>query len=232
MNKLPELRTNLVTQKVGDELLVYDRSSQVCHQLNGPATQLFELCRQKATYDAAIAVLGSSELVQLGLKDLEELLVDELPSLNRRQILKRLAVAPAALPIVMSLLTPEAAMAGSIGCANCIGTSNSCPACPAAVGPGGPCTVCQGTLRNCASLECCCLQQITAQVGQTTCAGDIGAGGGGISVCANIAMPLPLSVNQDCAVARANLGVGGTFEDCDGNFIAVAGNQYYCCQNC
>jgi coenzyme PQQ synthesis protein D (PqqD) len=128
----PESRKEqLLTQRVGDELVIYDERTHEAHRLNRTAAQVWEgadgarsvtdLARDLRTALVAdgvepIAPEDSEALVRLALDDLNQagLLVKGLPKISepmsRRQML---VVAAALVPVVASILAPTPAMAQS-----------------------------------------------------------------------------------------------------------------------
>ena len=128
----PESRKEqLLTQRVGDELVIYDERTHEAHRLNRTAAQVWEgadgarsvteLARdlRTALVSDGLEPIGpddSEALVRLALDDLNRagLLVEGLPKISepmsRRQML---VVAAALVPVVASILAPTPAMAQS-----------------------------------------------------------------------------------------------------------------------
>ena len=124
-------KEQLLTQRVGDELVVYDERTHEAHRLNRTAAEVWEHADGARTVpelasslreslaaegNAAVGDQESEELVRLALEDLGRagLLVRGLPSINepmsRRQML---VVAAALVPVVASIVAPTPAMAQS-----------------------------------------------------------------------------------------------------------------------
>ena len=126
----------ILTQRVGEELVIYDERTHDAHRLNGTAAQVWEMAdgvrtvpelatalrTNLATGDHATLETEESEtLVRLALEELDRagLLVQAIPpiaiapineSMTRRQML---VVAAALLPVVASIVAPTPAMAQS-----------------------------------------------------------------------------------------------------------------------
>ena len=140
-SKGPERREGLIVQKVGDEVLVYDKASHRAHSLNRPAALVFEQLDGKTDL-AGVARRVGKELGQSHQDDIVANAVNELAAadllrpgapLPRRSMLK--GVAAALLPVVVSIAVPSAAAAGSCG------------------GYGDPCAY-YGDSSCCTGLEC------------------------------------------------------------------------------
>jgi hypothetical protein len=117
--KGPERRDDLIVQKVGDEVIVYDKASHRAHSLNRPAALVFEQLDGKTDL-AGVArrvgkVLGEPHRDDIVAKAVNELAAADLlqpgVALPRRSMLKSLAVG--LLPVVVSIAVPPAAAAGS-----------------------------------------------------------------------------------------------------------------------
>ncbi|MBV9851282.1 MAG: PqqD family protein [Armatimonadetes bacterium] len=125
----PEARQDqLLVQKVGDELVVYDQQHHRVHRLNKTAALVWRHCDGRTGVAELAALLQSEsglpadeEVVRLALARLAKtrLLRDECPeakSITRRQVIRRLGLAGAMtllLPVVTSIIAPTPAMAGS-----------------------------------------------------------------------------------------------------------------------
>lgn len=124
-------KQQILTQRVGEELVIYDERTHDAHRLNGTAAQVWEMADGVRTVPelatalrtnlatgghAAIEAEESETLVRLALEDLDRagLLVRAIPpiteSMTRRQML---VVAAALLPVVASIVAPTPAMAQS-----------------------------------------------------------------------------------------------------------------------
>jgi hypothetical protein len=128
---LPRARqTDLLTNALGDELLVYDMQRDRAHCLNRQAALIWQRCDGHTTVAALARELQTPEaeaIIGLALDQLRKrhLLEPATPAdsraaagarLTRRALVRRLGVGAAlALPVITSLLAPTAAMAGSAG---------------------------------------------------------------------------------------------------------------------
>ena len=140
-NKLkPEARKKgLVVQELAGELLVYDRDNNKAHCLNSTAAFVWKYCDGKTTISQiAGAVEGNvnepvnDDLVWLGIEQLNKSNLLRVPAkfsgypsgLSRREVMKRIGlVAAVALPVVTSIVAPNAAHA-----ANCRPSGAACTA--------------------------------------------------------------------------------------------------------
>lgn len=155
-SQLPLARKeDLVVQNLPDEMLVYDCKTHKAFCLNKTSASVWNYCDGK-TDVAEIALLMekefgstiSKDLVWLSISQLsqENLLAEkmELPSamqgINRREVVRRTAIAAAiALPIISSITAPSAANAQSAAATCNQGTAFTTPAgtaCPAGCGAG------------------------------------------------------------------------------------------------
>ena len=141
-------KIDLVTREMPDEVLVYDLKTHQAHCLNQTAAIVWKYCNGKnsVTDIAELLALETSTAIdeaatwlaieRLGKANLLEVRVTPpagSPRLSRRETVKRLGLGFAlAVPVVMSVVAPAAAAAGST--------------CPPANG-----TVCITTLANCVS---------------------------------------------------------------------------------
>lgn len=229
---LPKRHRSLV-QALGQETLVYLRSSGTAHLLNGPAARVYQACDGETPVEDVAAELGEGgrELVWLTLETLRtHKLVPEkhaAPELrSRRDALKTLGKTAAVLPLVSSLLVPRPAMAQScfeedfnaeVFCPDPGDPPNRCqPCCPGGstattfacgtvCGDGCACFCMQA--RQCAGNDCTvgsCLDD--SEAGGTICVGDD-----------NFSTPGVLQRN--CNAARTAAGVAGE-------------SIYACCEGC
>jgi hypothetical protein len=121
----PEARTtNLLTQQLPDELLVYDQDRHKAHCLNSTAAFIWKHCdgqtsvsemARKLQRETQVAV--DEEIVWLGLKQLaghgllqERLtLPSRFTAVSRREAIRRIGLVSAlAIPVIMSITAPEA----------------------------------------------------------------------------------------------------------------------------
>jgi hypothetical protein len=149
---LPAARhEDLVTTESGDELLVYDTKTHVIHHLNPSASVIWRLSDGRQTLAslerAATAILGtevSREDVESALTSLDGLdLLDghvtfaaKPANPSRRRFLKKAAAAGVAIPAIVSITSPRAAVAASGTL--CDGTLITVEDCPS-LGLGTPC---------------------------------------------------------------------------------------------
>lgn len=135
-NAVPMRRDDLLVQKVGEEVIVYDLASNRAHSLNRTASLVFEKLDGKRPIDLLAKDLGKA-LGQPASKELVAAAVNELASadllrpgtaLPRRSVLRGLAAG--LLPVVVSIAVPNAASAQS-----CLAAYSSC----AYYGAGGCC---------------------------------------------------------------------------------------------
>ena len=130
----PTRITEVVEQPVEDEIVVYRLETDDVHLLNSTTTAVWRHCDGASTVNE-LAVLASSDLgkpvdADVVLAALDELdraglpvdHVDASGGLSRRQLMKRVAIAAVALPIVTSIAAPTAAAAAS----NCAAATQPC----------------------------------------------------------------------------------------------------------
>jgi hypothetical protein len=142
----PIARTqDLIVEELGDELLVYDRRTDVAHSLNAVATAVWRGCDGATDLDALAAALapsaGHEDAEALALRALDELREKGLletprataPGLSRRQALGRIAgvgMAAVAAPLIVSAAAPTPADAVTPACTGqhgaCTATSQCC----------------------------------------------------------------------------------------------------------
>ena len=124
MKALPRARqASLIIKEVDDETLVYDVEADRAHCLNTTAAQVWKSCDGKTSVKEIATQMSSTDgapvdesLVWLALDQLEKFkLLDEVPAkpamlagLTRRQMVARLGIAAAALPAIVSIVTPHA----------------------------------------------------------------------------------------------------------------------------
>lgn len=123
----PARKDDLLVQKLGDETIVYDRSSHRAHSLNRSAALVFEKLDGKRDL-AGISrelgqALGGSRRNEIVATAVNELAAADLlrpgADLPRRSVLRGLAAGLA--PLVMSIAVPPAANAQS-----CVPDGGSC----------------------------------------------------------------------------------------------------------
>ena len=127
LSNVPERRDDLIVQKVGDEVIVYDRVSHRAHSLNRTAALVFEKLDGKNDLAGVARHLGKS-LGRSSQKELVASAVNELAAadllrpgaaLPRRTVLRGMTAA--LVPVVMSIAVPTAAAAMS-----CIENGSPC----------------------------------------------------------------------------------------------------------
>ena len=126
----PNARTNdLVLQKTGDELLVYDLITNRAICLNGTSAAVWQMCDGKNSIsdlakelESQLGAAVNEKLVRFALVQLNEVgllrdqeqFSDKFECLSRREVIKRIGLTSAvAFPIVASLVAPTSAHAQS-----------------------------------------------------------------------------------------------------------------------
>lgn len=145
-DRLPEARSSgILTEQVGDEIVVYDLDSKDVHCLGQLAAVVFEQSDGR-TDEAAIARSAGERLgrpvtnneVRAAIAQLEERSLLAQPPLvlhqegvSRRELAKktaRISAAVASVPLITSIVAPTAAMAATqipSGCGGC-GKNSDC----------------------------------------------------------------------------------------------------------
>ena len=134
MNGIPQALPNarkhqLVTKKLGGEMLVYDRASDEAHCLNATAAQVWAHCDGQTTVAAMAQLLEEElkapvqdEVVWFALEQLRKSRLLQEPwtrpphmaQMSRRVMMRRLGIAAAvAVPLVTSIVAPTAAAAAT-----------------------------------------------------------------------------------------------------------------------
>ena len=138
MNR-PLARTDLIVDRIGDELLVYDSRSSRAHSLNVVSAAVWKACDGRRSSEQ-IALLTGLDLtaVELALDSLAEVELitgHQRTGISRRTVLRRATVGAAgiaiALPVIRSITAPSAAMAAT-GANDTCATAYTCTDC----GPG------------------------------------------------------------------------------------------------
>jgi len=117
-------KEGLVVHELPDEVLVYDTETDRAHCLNQTAAFVWKRCdgRKSASEIARELSVGNQakvdqRIVNLALDELSRrnLLIGpvKLSGLNRREIIRALAVSAVALPVVASIVAPQPAEAAS-----------------------------------------------------------------------------------------------------------------------
>jgi len=138
--RLRARKERIVTQMLGDELLVYDLDRNKVHCLNRVAAYVWHQCDGVRTAGEIakaphreIGAPADEGIVLLALKQLSRanLLVEpidrplQVRTESRRQLLKRIGHVAVGLPLVATILAPTAANAAS-----CSGLGQSCATLP------------------------------------------------------------------------------------------------------
>ncbi len=156
----PKARVNdLVVQKIGSDLLVYDTLTEKASHLNETIAPIWKMCDGSNTIkhmaeaqSRTAGVTVERDFIILALKELykAKLLTGEIPKsdfaqLSRRKVLLKYAAPTLAMPIVMSLVAPVSAQMGSClgdGLTDCFNPTTPCcspfTCVPVAVGFSGP----------------------------------------------------------------------------------------------
>ena len=127
----------VVVRELPDEMLVYDLDTHKAVCLNRTAAQVWRLCDGRRTpadirraLEKSAGAFVPEELVWLALEQLgHDGLLDTRPprppalaGLSRRELIKRIGLAAAALPAVASIVAPTPAQAA----ASCLGSGAPC----------------------------------------------------------------------------------------------------------
>lgn len=128
----------VLVERLGEETLIYDLARHRAHCLNRAATAVWSACNGRRDFDdlarhVARELPGfSPEMVSVAVRGLEraQLLTGNAGAvMPRRAALRRLSLAGALLPLVSSIVVPEAAQAASCrpagGC--CASKADCCP---------------------------------------------------------------------------------------------------------
>lgn len=122
---------DLIVETHNDELLVYDRRSDVAHCLTSVAALVWRSCDGETDVDALVGLVSDLEtdgdpedltlraLAELADKNLLDVAYEGRSAVSRRQALQRLAgagMAALAAPLVVSAAVPSAASAKSPPC--------------------------------------------------------------------------------------------------------------------
>lgn len=139
INKLPTLRTeNIVTQKTGAEILLYDIQTNQAYALNETATLVYLACGDNLMLEELKKRTNlTDETIYLSLIQMNDAgflaekidLKGEFGEMTRRDIIKLAALGSVvALPLISPLFIPKAIHAASNFATGCGGTGGSpCP---------------------------------------------------------------------------------------------------------
>jgi outer membrane biosynthesis protein TonB len=122
---VPVKAEDLVVERTGNEMLVYNPADETAHALNAAAAAVFDACDAERSIDDITSLLVETldtpvddEIVALAIKDLTDagLVTVEGPvaGVSRRSLIVKLgagAAAAAALPVVESITAPSPAAA-------------------------------------------------------------------------------------------------------------------------
>lgn len=154
MNK-PKSRTeNIVVQEMNKEILIYDLKTNQAFCLNETSATIYQLCDGKNSVTEISQTLNkllkqpiTEDVVWLALNDFKkdnlleqsEQFEINFNGLNRRQIIKKIGFASMILlPVISSIVAPNAAMAAS-GCVNPGGVAPGNFIGPPIFAPSGSC---------------------------------------------------------------------------------------------
>ena len=139
-------RTNFVIQESGDDTLIYDLKSNKAVCLNETAAIIWNLCDGSRSISEIGVEIGKrmksrvdEDFVWLALDQLNKdgLLIegferdDRFAGLTRREVIRKIGIASViALPIVSSIVAPQASSAQSGGCHTGVCVAQGQPLCP------------------------------------------------------------------------------------------------------
>jgi hypothetical protein len=148
----PRARTDaLVIQEAGDELLIFDLTTNKAYCLNEASARIWRACDGTNDFHEMSRRFGGDDLVWLALNDLkkQKLVEHELPTpekfegMTRRQVVKRIGLSTMlAIPMVAGLVAPAAAQTGT-----CIVNAPGC-------NPNGAGACNSGSPTECCSCMC------------------------------------------------------------------------------
>jgi coenzyme PQQ synthesis protein D (PqqD) len=120
MSTGPSARSaDLIVDGIGDELLVYDTTTNRAHALNSDAAAVWKACNGTRSAEEIAAATGLSpaavELALDNLLDIDLITDHARTGISRRAALRRITLTTAglavALPVIRSITAPTAAMA-------------------------------------------------------------------------------------------------------------------------
>jgi hypothetical protein len=122
-------RDGLLVEKVGDEIVVLDQVRNRAHRLNRTMASVWRHCDGKHSPAALLGVLhtelnfqtADDQVVKMALGQLKKISLidfdpphhDETVRFSRRELARKLAVATAVLPAILSITVPKPAEARS-----------------------------------------------------------------------------------------------------------------------
>lgn len=168
--QIPKARSKgLVIKRLADEVLVYDLETNKAHCLNTAAALVWKHCDGRKTVTEIAASLErhtlepfTEEMVWLALNQLERFSLLQgsvkLPlnasGMSRRELIKKLGLAGAvSLPVIVSIVAPEAASAATCRLVGAVCVTNA--QCCSGICIAGRCA-CLGQNVDCASDAQCC----------------------------------------------------------------------------
>lgn len=137
-------KTDVTVQALGAEVLVYDQRRDAAHSLNATAALVYEHADGTRSVEDLAALLGDRiglppdrALVEIALLELQKAGLLDAPAMrpravNRRDVLRRLGIAAAAMPIALSVGAPTPLMAQSRSLSSRSKPSDSRPSSPSA----------------------------------------------------------------------------------------------------
>jgi hypothetical protein len=115
-------KQGLLRETVGEETVVFDRSSQKAYRLNRPAAIVWRNADGRTSVDELARILQreleltqpAQQVVEIALQKVESLGLLEGPSgVTRRSAGRKIAIAAALIPVVATLAVPRPARAAS-----------------------------------------------------------------------------------------------------------------------
>lgn len=133
--KLPISKTeNIVVQEANKELLIYDLITNQAFCLNETSAIIYLACDGKTTIEELKCQTNfSDDLIFLALDELQKQNLcqgerkDYLQGISRRELIRKVGLASmVALPIISSIVVPQAVDAQSVGSCSCPKYSGAC----------------------------------------------------------------------------------------------------------
>ena len=184
LSPYPQARSEgIVTEEVGDELVIFVAATQTAHALSEDAAAVWRHCDGRGSAEAIASRVGLDEVrVAQALEELSGAeLLEEPDGISRREVYKRaakLGAAALSAPLMYSVAIRPAAAAASVCTTNCPdGTVIPCGTgtgqCPARPGESGLTSICRGSTcyRGEFNNTCYCAGEDRATFEQT-CSGD------------------------------------------------------------
>jgi hypothetical protein len=164
---LPQARnTELVVQELKNELLIYNQTTHQAYTLNETAKIVYQSCDGSTSFDdLKRRHKFTDDLIYLTLDELKKKNLLEADNtspfagMNRREVIRKIGLTSmVALPVISSLVAPDAANAASGACPSvCVPAGqNICAGCsaPVVLRLYDPNTGCTGTLRGTSNYNC------------------------------------------------------------------------------